>query len=115
MIRTMESMFFTLDKKEMGKIQECMMIVDREVISFEFKHLGEKFLVKKYPLEEIVKNRLKKEIDCVWVKMEGKPIFPIKCEMLVNCESGATILNLVGARYFFGFKKGLLQENLRVT
>ena len=26
---------------------------------------------------------------------------PIKCEMLVNSESGATIINVTGATYFF--------------
>ena len=45
--------------------------------------------------------------------MDGEPIFPIKCEMLVNCKSGATILNVTGATYFFGFKNGVLQEYLK--
>lgn len=110
MQRKIESVFFYLEDDVKGMITECIITIDREVIAFDFYKLGEKFLIKQRPFEAIVENKLKKEIDCVWVKMDGEPIMPIKCEMLVNSESGATILNLIGATYFFGFQKGLLQE-----
>lgn len=114
MLRRIESIFFNLEEDIKGNIMECVMIINRGSISFGYEPIGIQFLMNQKSLEEIMKDKIKKEVDCVWTKIEEDSLLPIKCKMTVSCESEVTLFNLVGTKYFFGINNGLLQEYLNI-
>lgn len=114
MLKRIECMFFTAEEEVKGKIFNCAMVTGKGSISFGFDELKIQFLIDQSSLEEILKGRLKREVDCTWMKFDTDGLLPIKCKMRIDCETGATFFNLSGTRYFFGIKKGLLQEYLEI-
>lgn len=113
MLRRIESIFFNLEEDIKGNIMECIMITNRGSISFGYEPLGIQFLMNQDSLEEIMRDKMKKEVDCVWTKIEEDSLLPIRCKMIVDCENDVIMFNLSGTKYFFGIKKGLLQEYLK--
>ena len=113
MLRRIESIFFNLEEDIKGNIMESIMIANRGSISFGYEQLGIQFLLNQSSLEEIMRDKIKKEVDCVWTKIEEDSLLPIKCKMIVDCENDTIMFNLTGTKYFFAIKKRLLQEYLK--
>lgn len=112
MLKNIDCVFFTSEEEVKGKVLNCTVIIDKGSISFGFDELKIQFLMDQMYLERILREKIKEEIDCIWMNFENSNIIPISCKMIVNCESGATLFNLFGTRHFFGIKKGLLQKLL---
>lgn len=112
MLKNIDCVFFTSEEEVKGKVLNCTVIIDKGSISFGFDELKIQFLMDQMYLERILREKIKEEIDCIWMNFENSNIIPISCKMIVNCESGATLFNLSGTRHFLGIKKGLLQKLL---